>query len=421
MKKKTNNAILDVEEEHSHMGRTGYGEQLLHMQHSSSQGRQTPTVLPPTLNICQVLNGCSMLSIHICMACECACQQHVPVGRTTPKGSKTRGQTQFSSISTTASDNVSPPCTRSQTAVKSRVIRSMIGQQSGNLNTSKHLNKISQHKVTDIDSTVVNERTHASNIACEAESLWQRACNKKEQRACNKKEKRPLWFIREATCTWRKSTTLKDFFDNFGREFSLPTNWLGKLVSSWTHFCKKKNHWPYKLLKSQTFRPIFQISPPTSKRVLQSYSRWLFSAFFDHIDQTIGQRLAFDFFLSSSITSTDKKCSPTKKKEKNAMQALFPPQWRVPRPTWVLSKWITKIAGRPMPLIGRSPLSKPKENRRVTVKLDRERAIFSVPLMVQDSTLTNVQTPIFRTITHKQTWQNMINDANCMRNSSHQV
>ena len=33
-------------------------------------------------------------------------------------------------------------------------------------------------------------------------------------------------------------------------------------------------------------------------------------------------------FLSSSITSTDKNCSQTKKK---AMQALFPPQWQAPR------------------------------------------------------------------------------------------
>ena len=34
-------------------------------------------------------------------------------------------------------------------------------------------------------------------------------------------------------------------------------------------------------------------------------------------------------FFSSSITSTDKKCSQTKKKK--AMQALFRPQWRAPR------------------------------------------------------------------------------------------
>ena len=60
----------------------------------------------------------------------------VDVGRTKHKGSKTCGQTQFSSIATTASDTVSPPCTCSQTAVKSRMIRSMIGEQSGNLNTS---------------------------------------------------------------------------------------------------------------------------------------------------------------------------------------------------------------------------------------------------------------------------------------------
>ena len=72
----------------------------------------------------------------------------------------------------------------------------------------------------------------------------------------------PLWFGREATRTWRKSTTSKDFFDNFGREFSLPTNWFGKLETSWIHFCKKIAA-TYKLLKSPTFRPIFQIGPRT--------------------------------------------------------------------------------------------------------------------------------------------------------------
>ena len=73
----------------------------------------------------------------------------------------------------------------------------------------------------------------------------------------------PLWFGREATRTWRKSTTSKDFFDNFGREFSLPTNWFGKLETSWIHFCKKIAA-TYKLLKSPTFRPIFQIGPRTN-------------------------------------------------------------------------------------------------------------------------------------------------------------
>ena len=151
---KPNKTILHVVGEHSHMERTGYGEQLMYsMQHSSSQGRQI------------LLNGCSLLPIHIWI-------WYVNVlvnnGRTTHKWSKICGQTQFSSIATTASDTVSPPCTRSQTAVKSRMIRSMIGEQSGNLNTSKHFNKIPEHKVTDIDSTLANARTHASNIACEA-------------------------------------------------------------------------------------------------------------------------------------------------------------------------------------------------------------------------------------------------------------
>ena len=75
----------------------------------------------------------------------------------------------------------------------------------------------------------------------------------------------PLSFGREATRTWRKSTTSKDFFDNFGREFSLPTNWFGKLETSWIHFCKKIAA-TYKLLISPTFRPIFQIGPRTNKQ-----------------------------------------------------------------------------------------------------------------------------------------------------------
>ena len=46
---KPNNTTLYVVGERSHMERTGYGEQLMYMQHSSSQGRRIPTVLPLTL------------------------------------------------------------------------------------------------------------------------------------------------------------------------------------------------------------------------------------------------------------------------------------------------------------------------------------------------------------------------------------
>ena len=85
----------------------------------------------------------------------------------------------------------------------------------------------------------------------------------------------PLWFGREATRTWRKSTNSKDFFDNFGREFSLPTNWFGKLETSWIHFCKKIAA-TYKLQISPTFRPIFQIGPRTTTRPTRPTvsSRW---------------------------------------------------------------------------------------------------------------------------------------------------
>ena len=166
---KPNKTILYVVGEHSHMERTGYGEQLMYsMQHSSSQGRQILTVLPLTL---KSLPSCSLLPIHIWIwyVNVLVNSMHLNrVGRTTHKGSKICGQTPFSSIATTASDTVSLPCTRSKTAVKSRMIRSMIGEQSGNLNTSKHFNKIPEHKVTDIDSTLANARTHASNIACQA-------------------------------------------------------------------------------------------------------------------------------------------------------------------------------------------------------------------------------------------------------------
>ena len=96
----------------------------------------------------------------MCLSTACT----LTSGEPRKKGSKTCRQTQFSSIATTASDTVSPSCTRSQTVVKSRMIRSMIGEQSGNLNTSKHFNKIPEHKITDIDSTLANARTHASTL-----------------------------------------------------------------------------------------------------------------------------------------------------------------------------------------------------------------------------------------------------------------
>ena len=164
------------------------------------------------------------------------------------------------SVFLAASDTVSPPCTSSQTAVKSRIIRSMIGEQSGNLNTSRYFNKIPEHKVTDLDSTSANARTYARIQHCLRETVTMATSEEQEG-------KWPLWFGREATRTWRKSTTSKDFFDNFGREFSLPTNWFGKLETSWIHFCKKIAA-TYKLLISPTFRPIFQIGPRTNALVL---------------------------------------------------------------------------------------------------------------------------------------------------------
>ena len=64
-----------------------------------------------------MLNGCSLLPIHICIwyVNVLVNSMHLNlVGRTKYKGSKTCGQTQFSSIATTASDTVSPPWTCSK-------------------------------------------------------------------------------------------------------------------------------------------------------------------------------------------------------------------------------------------------------------------------------------------------------------------
>ena len=96
------------------------------------------------------------------MVCECACQQHARRANQAQRIEDMR----TNSVFLAASDTVSPPCTSSQTAVKSRKIRSMIGEQSGNLNTSRYFNKIPEHKVTDIDSTSANARTHARIQHC---------------------------------------------------------------------------------------------------------------------------------------------------------------------------------------------------------------------------------------------------------------
>ena len=114
-------------------------------------------------------------------------------------------------------------------------------------------------------------------------------------------------------------------------------------------------------------------------RVLRSYSRWLFFWFLRSNEGT-KTGLCLLSFLLRSLRLTKTVLKPKKKKE--AMQALFPPQWRAPR-IWVLPKWKTKIVGRPTASIGRSSLSKPKEHRHAMLEL-KERAIFPVPLMVQD-------------------------------------
>ena len=55
---------------------------------------------------------------------------------------------------------------------------------------------------------------------------------------------------------------IEGLFRQLWSEFSLPTNWFGKLETSWVHFCKKIAA-TYQPLISPTFRPIFQIGPRT--------------------------------------------------------------------------------------------------------------------------------------------------------------
>ena len=107
-------------------------------------------------------------------------------------------------------------------------------------------------------------------------------------------------------------------------------------------------------------------------RVLQSYSRWLFFCFLWSNDRTKTDVCFLSFFFDH--LDWQKLFTNPKK----AMQSLLPPQWRSPR-IWVLPK----IVGRPTASIGRSPLSKPKEHRHAKLEL-KERALFPVPLMVQD-------------------------------------
>ena len=141
-----------------------------------------------------------------------------------------------------------------------------------------------------------------------------------------------------------------------------------------------------------------------------------FSAFFD---PTIGGRLALACFLFFFDHFDWQKLFSNQKNKKKAMQALFPPQWRAPR-IWVLPKWKTKIVGRPTASIGRSPLNKPKDHRHAKLKL-KERAIFPVPLMVQDFDRRSNPNCPFNHAHANLTTHNMNADVDCMRNSSYEV
>ena len=177
------------------------------------------------------------------------------VGRTKHKGSKTCGQTQFSSqLPTPFLRPAHPPKQRSNPGwfapwSANKAVTWTLQDTSTNPRTQGHVHWHWQH---------IGKCTHARIQHCLRGTVTMATSVEQEG-------KWPLWFGREATRTWRKSTTSKDFFDNFGREFSLPTNWFGKLETSWIHFCKKIAA-TYKLQISPTFRPIFQIGPRTTMR-----------------------------------------------------------------------------------------------------------------------------------------------------------
>ena len=179
------------------------------------------------------------------------------VGRTTAthKGSKICGQTQFSSIATTASDTFSPPCTRSQTAVKSRMIRSMIGEQSGNLNTSKHLNKIPEHKVTDLLTAhwQMHARTHPTLLARHSHYGNERRTRRKMTVVV-----RPRGYTHMA-----KIDHFERLFRQLWTRVFAPNKLIWKARNELNPFLQKIAA-TYKLLKSPTFRPIFQIGPRTT-------------------------------------------------------------------------------------------------------------------------------------------------------------
>ena len=121
------------------------------------------------------------------------------------------------------------------------------------------------------------------------------------------------------------------------------------------------------------------------------------------------------FSLFSSITSTDKNCSQTKKKKKCHASALPSP---VAGSSYLISfkvknkdSWTTNAI---------DPTVSVEQTERASSRIARERGPFSLSRSWY-RTLTDVRTPIVRSITHKQTWLNMNSDVDCMRNSSHQV
>ena len=146
-------------------------------------------------------------------------------------------------------------------------------------------------------------------------------------------------------------------------------------------------------------------------RVLPSYSRWLFFLLSSIRSDEDWRLLAF---LSSSITSTDKNCSQTKKRPCKRSSRLSG--------GLLVSEFFQSEKQRSLNHQRHWSDGLRWANRKsiVTQSLNWKRGPFSLSRSWY-RTLTDVQTPIVSSITHKQTWLHMNTDVDCKRNSSHQV
>ena len=173
--KNPTNTTLYVVGEHSHMERTGYGEQVMYMQLTQLKPRQTNSYCVTSdfkkpakfSTVVHCFPYTSVYGMWMCLSTACNL-----VGRTKHQGSKTCGQTQFSSqLPTPFLRPAHPPKQRSNPgwftlwSANKAVTWTLQDTSTKSQNTRSLM----------IDSTSANARTHASNIACEGQSLWQRA------------------------------------------------------------------------------------------------------------------------------------------------------------------------------------------------------------------------------------------------------